>query len=362
MKKIVSAVLIVVMLVGATAMLASCGESDVPHGMQLVRGGDSVGYYLYAPEEWTVANQESLGISAAYVSKLDNTSVTMIEAELPTATVPEYIATELKKYPESFELAVTLEPREASFGNAESAYKVVYTYKYDSFEYQSMQIFAIYKSHFYIFTYNASTAQYTADDNYYTNYLEKIEEVMANVKFVDKVDAPEVNTEFPKDGDGYSLVSDKVIAGFDMYIPESYKLDWASAMVSATNAKGANVTVSKATDTNVNDNGYWNTRFKQLERIATSVKYEYVKNEAGEITVDQAGEKMLAGKKGVDLGEGLDAVSIEYSYELFGESYSVYQVLIVDGYTGYVFTFTAKTADYAELLPEAQTILYKLKF
>ena len=362
MKKVLSIVLIIAMMLTMASMLASCGESDVPPGMQLVRGGENIGYYLYAPEEWTVANQENLGISCAYVSKLDNTSITMIEAELPTVTIPEYIATELAKYPDSFSLTTTLEVREAAFGNAESAYKVSYTYKYADFDYQSMQIFALYKSRFYIFTYNASTAQYTVDDSYYSNYLEKIEEVINNVKFVDKVDSPEVSPEYEKDSDGYSLVSDKSIAGFDMYIPSTYKLDWASAMVSATRSEGANVTVSEATDTNVNDNGYWNTRFKQLERIATSVKYEHVKNEAGNIMVDEAGEKILAGKAGVDLGKGLDAVSLEYSYELFGESYSVYQVLIVNGWTGYVFTFTAKTADYEQLLPEAQTILYKLKF
>lgn len=362
MKKVISTILIIAMMLTMASMLASCGESDVPSGMQLVRGGEDIGYYLYAPEEWTVANQESLGISCAYVSKLDNTSITMIEAELPAVTIPEYIATELAKYPESFGLSITLEARETAFGNAESAYKVSYTYKYDEFDYQSMQIFAVYKSTFYIFTYNASTADYTVDDSYYSNYLEKIEEVIANVRFVDKVDSPEESPVFEKDSDGYSLVSDKDLAGFEMYIPETYKLDWASAMVSASRADGANITVSEATDTNVNDNGYWNTRFKQLERIATNVKYSYLKNEAGDIMVDEVGERILLGKVGVNLGEGLDAVSIEYSYDLFGESYSVYQVLIVDGHTGYVFTFTAKTANYAELLPEAQTILHKLKF
>ena len=350
MKKLISAVLIVAMMLAVVAMLGSCGESDVPSGMQLVRGGESVGYYLYAPEEWTVANQESLGISCAYVSKLDNTSVTMIEAELPSVTIPEYIATELAKYPESFALKVTLEARETSFGNAESAYKVTYTYKYGEYDYQSMQIFALYKSRFYIFTYNASTAAYTVDDSYYSNYLEKIEDVITNVKFVDKVDSPAVTPEFEKDGEGYSLVSDKDLAGFEMYIPDTYKLDWASAMVSATRDGGANITVSEATDTNVDDNGYWKTRFEQLKKIATKVDYE----------IDENGK--LGGKEGVDLGDGLDAVSIEYSYELFGTSYSVYQVLIVDGWSGYVFTFTAESADYDELLPEAKTILYKLKF
>jgi hypothetical protein len=61
--------------------------------------------------------------------------------------------------------------------------------------------------------------------------------------------------------------------------------------------------------------------------------------------------------------EGVDwAFSYEYTYSILGESYHVYQVLIVDGYDGYVFTYTAKEASYAKWLSEINSILKKVEF
>lgn len=344
MKKIISALLTILMIFSSLLALSSCESSDAPEGMQLINGSDELGFYFYGPKEWIVSNQDSLGISCSYASKLDNSSVTLVEAELPQVTIPEYIATELAKYPAEMELKVTLEARESSFGNAESAWRTSYTYKYANYEYQSLQIFALYKSRFYIFTYNASTIDYDNENTYYTNYLEKVEKIITSVKFTDKVAGEaEAEPSYEKDEDGYSLVSDKSLCHFDLYMPDTYKLDFSSSIVSISNESGANITVSEATDTNVDDTGYWKSRFDNLGRIATDVK-------------------ATAEKVGVDLGEGLDAVALEYSYKLIGKSWCVYQVLIVDGFRGYVFTFTAEESDYADLLEEAKTILYKIEF
>ncbi|MBR2929832.1 MAG: hypothetical protein IKC32_01260 [Clostridia bacterium] len=345
MKKTFGILMLLTMLLCSLTALTACGGDGSPEGMQLIRGGEDIGYYFYGPEEWIVANQEKYGIACSYVSKLDNSSVTLVEADMPETSITEYVAEEMKKFPEGFELTSTLAPKEDSFGNAERAYKTSYTYKYAGFSYRTMQIYAIYGERFYIFTYNAPLVNYSEEETYYDRYLEKVEAVIKNVKFVDISGGEDVPApEYEKDADGFSLVSDRAICGFDFYMPESYKLDWATSMVSVTRTDGSNITVSEATDTNVDDNGYWRTRFEQLGRIATEVK------------------AVEGSKVGVDLGDGLDAVSMEYTYTMMGKDYKVYQVLIVNGFKGYVYTFTAEAELYDGLKDEATTILYKIEF
>ncbi|MBR7117072.1 MAG: hypothetical protein IKC87_05130 [Clostridia bacterium] len=345
MKKTISLVLAISILMLSLLALTACAGDGAPVGMKLIRGSDSIGYYIYGPEEWVIANQENYGIACSYVSKLDNSSVTLVEADMPEVAIPEYFAKELQSYPENFEVKPEAEIKECSFGNASKAYKAIFNYKYGSYEYRSMQIYSIFENRFYIFTYNAPLTSYDAETTYYDNYLEKVDAIITNVKFVSKADgeAP-AQPEYEKDADGYRLVSNKAIAGFDLYLPDTYTVDWSTSMVSATRADGSNITLSEATSTQVTAEDYWKSRFEQLELIADDVK-----------AVDGT-------KLGVDLGGNLDAASLEFTYKLCGKDYHVYQVLIVNGFKGYVFTFTAEEANFADLLEEAKTILYKTEF
>ena len=79
----------VAIAIAILTLFASCGGGDdLPEGMQLVRGGDDVGYYFYAPEEWTVANNGE--ISAAYASKIDISSVTFAPSSAPMGDIASY--------------------------------------------------------------------------------------------------------------------------------------------------------------------------------------------------------------------------------------------------------------------------------
>ncbi len=355
MKKTISLVLAIIVIFSAAAALVSCGgSSDVPYGMQLIRGGDDIGYYLYGPEEWIVANSESQGIACSYVSKLNNTSVTLVEAKLPEGVdINQYFAAELLKFPEDFGVEVTLALEECDFGNAEKAYKTSYTYKYGEYKHRSLQIFAFFESRFYIFTYTASMNQYTEELTYYDNYLEKVNSIIENVKFVTKTPGGEAEKpEYERDEDGYLLVSDRALCGFDLYVPEGYTLDYSAAIVSVSREDGANVNVTEATGTNTDSVSYWETRFEQLGVIAD-----------GEVKILRRDvDNIKDAQVRVELGDGIQAVALEYTYSLLGKSYSCYQVLIVKGMSGYVFTFTAESGSYGELLPEVRTILYKMKF
>ena len=359
MKKAISLILTLTILISTATLLSSCGDGDgAPEGMQLVRGGEDIGYYMYAPEEWIVANQDELGIAAAYVSKLNNTSVTLSRAEFTEAGFAEYYKREMAKFPESLEFKEIADAdgkviRETKLGNSEAAWKVSYTYKYGTYTYQVLQIFAIYKGSSYILTYTASTALYDGEVTFYEEFLEKANEVITNLKFVEITPvgggaAP----EYPKDADGWRLISDEKIAGFNLYIPDSYEPDFSSSIVSASRKDGCNVNLSEATAISTDSIGYWTARFDELRRIATDVKL-----------IDTEATSIKDAQVAVNLGEGLRATSIKYSYTLLGKTRCVYQALIVKGYNGYVFTFTAEASAFTpDALAEAQTILDKIEF
>ena len=51
-----------------------------------------------------------------------------------------------------------------------------------------------------------------------------------------------------------------------------------------------------------------------------------------------------------------------FTYEFAGRVYHVYQVMGVDAWNGYVFTYTALDGEYAEHLEAVSDILGRIKF
>ena len=341
MKKITAAALTII-----TLLLALCGcsqGSDAPDGMQLVRGSDAIGYYFYSPIGWIVASQGN--VASSYVSTVDSTSVTLVEAKMPEGTVKEYF--EAAKADFTFDIEVKNEggePIATKLGNAEEALQYTYDYEYSGFKFRTIQIFAKFEGRFYIFTFTAQLTERTEGESYYDfHFAKSFQSIVENVKFVTKSGtepAPEY-TEV----DGYLLVSDKKLCGFDMYVPKDYKVDFSDGIVSVTRADGANITVSKSTATGVTIKDYWANRKNELEVIVGTVT---------EIEVNKS--------EGVTLGNLATAASYEYTYELGGVKYHVYQVFAVDTFEGYAFTFTAPESVYAERIGEALDVAARLEF
>ena len=211
MKKITAAALTII-----TLLLALCGCSqtaDAPDGMQLVRGSDALGYYFYSPIGWIAASQGN--IASSYVSTIDSTSVTLVEAKMPEGTVKEYF--EAAKADFTFDIEVKNEggePIACKLGNAEEAQQYIYDYEYSGFKFRTMQIFAKFEGRFYIFTFTSQLTERSTGVSYYDFHLENsLPSIVENVKFVTKSGtepAPEY-TEV----DGYLLVSDRKLCGFD---------------------------------------------------------------------------------------------------------------------------------------------------
>ena len=361
MKRLFSLFLVAVMALGAIFSLSACKKDDgVPEGMQLVRGGEEYGFNFYAPEEWTVSNRGE--IACVYVSKLDSTSITLVEADAPkinegqerAAAVQAYFEADIEKLP--FEVTRgSAWCEKTALGNATEAYKFTYSYKYGDAPVGVMQILAYYGERFYVFTYTSSNTEKTEGKSYYEYYLAKLEEVMKQLIFTAK-NATGGEEEYPRDSEGYILVSDKTVAGFELYVPDAYSVDFSSGIVSVTRDDGTNISVSKATYTNVDKDAYWEKRKAELSVVADKT----TDSEGNEVSTVEEVEGGISVK--VELQGVTWAYSYEYTYSLGGKDYHVYQVLIVKGMNGFVFTYTASEADYAAHLDEAKKILAKIGY
>lgn len=353
MKKIICALLTVIMLFSLLS-LASCGKNDgTPSGMQLVMGGEDVGYYFYGPEEWVVANLGDIGCT--YASKVDLSSMTFVKTEGFAGGIEAYFESEKTKFP--YEITVNVNGESCNFGNAlKPAKKYVYTYTYKEISYTTMQIFVEQGEDSYIFTYTANNVESVGGKTYYERYLEKVSAVIEAFKFTNAVAGEKEEPSYEKDADGYILVTDSTLAGFKMYVPDTYKVDISSSFVSVSNIDGANVTMSQATYTGVYIDDYWQARKDSINAFADKITDPDTNDIVSSL-------KEIVTKKQIKLDGTNWAIAFEYTYRLDGVDYHVYQVLIVESsVNGYVFTYTATEDKYDSYLGDAESILNKIEY
>lgn len=333
----------VAIAIAILTLFASCGGGDdLPEGMQLVRGGDDVGYYFYAPEEWTVANNGE--ISAAYASKIDISSVTFAPSSAPMGDIASYFENAKAEF--AFELKSESDIEPCDFGNADSAHKVVYEFEYEKHSFRTMQIFVSYGQRFYIFTYTAQLAERGEDKTYYDFYLEKIQSIIDNFKFV-AITGTQNTPEYGADSDGYLLVSDKDICGYDFYVNPNWQVRYAETNIGISLNDGANANITEATSIGVSRDEYWTNRQEELKAFVDNLT-------------------VIEESKETRLGNAEWAFAYEYTYEYAGEVYHVYQIIAVAGnwpfQDGYVFTYTAPESVYEEHLNDFEKMAEKVNF
>lgn len=337
MKRITALILLLATLISLTA----CGkDGDAPEGMQLVRGGESVGYNFYVPEEWVVANHGD--ISAAYVSTVDKTSASYVECTPPEGTVDEYFKASLSEY----QTAPTLieENKAVTFGNADEARMYVFDHENRDYKFRTMQIFAKYGERFGIFTFTSFRENMSSGEKtQYEYYQEKRQAIIENFKYVEKSGTASEPTDYETDADGYRLISDKSLAKFSLYVPEEFTVKSSSGIVEAYLPDGSNINMTTAGNTGVVVSDYWKGRKAELEKLF------------GEVTV--IGEDMKT-----SLGETDRAFAYEYKFFYNGEEYHVYQVLAITTFNGYVFTYTAKEESYSSHLDTVKKIMDKVRY
>lgn len=324
--------------------LASCGqkgEVEIPDGMQLADGGSDVGYYFFVPEEWTVSNLG--GVSAAYVSPLTPASVSLAATELAEGeSVSDCFEKSFAAFPASFGVTRVEDGVACTLGNAEDAVSYVYTYTYQEKSFRTLQILARFEGRAYLFTYTApDTKADGADKTPYETYVEKARSVISAIKFIEKTDKTPEETVYETDADGYRLISDGVVAGFDFYLSPSFTPTLSTGVIGAVAADGASVTMSEATRTGVSIADYFKERQEELSTFVT------------ELSVLRENEE-------ISFANAKRAAVYEYTYRFEGETYRVYQVLAVTTTKGFVFTYTAKESDYMTHLDEVMTMTEKL--
>ena len=357
MKKLISLTLCVITLM---ALLTSCNKESAPEGLQIVHSSSVDGFKLYAPEGWTVINTSYNADCKVYGAKLGvrgKTSMTFIKAEKPD-DISAYFTASLTDMPA--EVSVLKAPEACTFGNAATASKAIYTYKYKTYDYEKseyvdtdftcMQIFVERGDDFYIFTYTAPGVPENEDSSYYT-YLEYVQKAIDAFVFIDKSGEAAAPT-YEKDADGYNLVSNKKLCGFSLYLPDSFKVASNDGDVEAKVGAGATVSLTRAVDTGVTVSDYWKMRKDDLTRIV------------GEITEIEVNVINKDGETKVKLGNlaANRVASYTYTYEYGGVTYKVYQIMGTNLTTGFVFTYTAPIDEFDTHLDEIKIILDKVQF
>lgn len=361
MKRIISLILCAIAL---TALLTSCNAEKAPEGLQVIHSSEVDGFTFYGPEGWSIINTSYNADCMVYGAKVGvrgKTSITFIEAEKPE-NIDKYFEDSLKDMPACSvgTVQVIKSPEECTFGNSGTAKKAIYTYKYNAYDYEKaeyvdtdftcMQIFVTRGEYFYIFTYT-STGVPSNEDSSYNTYLEYVQKSIDAFVFTEKSGAVTPPT-YEKDADGYNLVSDKVLCGFSLYLPDSFKVASNDGDVEAKVGEGATVSLTRAVDTGVTISDYWKMRKDELTRIVgevTELEIDVI-NKDGE-TVVKLGN--LAANR---------VASYTYTYCYAGVTYKVYQVMGVNLTTGFTFTYTAPIDEFDTHFDEIKIILDKVQF
>lgn len=391
MKKFIALILALASILSSLFILSSCGdESETPSDMQLVAGGEKLGYYFYSPEEWTVSNVGE--IKAAYVSRVDPTAIvfTEIDVKVPDGsdkTAEEYFFDDYfeeccKEFPDSYKTVYTVKGEEEPFGKtnegADRAEKYIFNYTYYDatanknvsmgfIQYLLMKEFEGGEKKFYIFQFSSPMEIRSGNQTYYDFYItrpsesenSKLEMVTKNFRFLKKL-PPKTPTAESED---WKLITDNAYSGYDLYVPADMTVaDHASIFAQASFEDGSNITMTEASETGVETKVYMIRRMNELEALVTkgSLKGD------GCIVRDSMGEIIDVVPKSIKFGNASSANLYEYEFEYNGNTYQIYQILSVYGnmFTakGYVFTYTAKKDNFNLHLEEVKEICNKVTF
>ncbi len=168
MKRIVSAVLLLVLCVG---VLAACNKSNTPDGMKNAAADDAK-FYLYVPEGWI----EQTKLSSANSPSNDGANVLATSYLMEQAYTAESYWTE-KARPEiesAFKEFTLLEEQcgDAVLGGIDGK-RYVYTASLGGTVYQFMQFYVVQGEMVYTLT-------YTAKESVFATHLEDVESIRAN--------------------------------------------------------------------------------------------------------------------------------------------------------------------------------------
>ncbi len=359
MKQRIAFCLLVCLL--AMCLLTACGgDKTIPEGLQACRDSDTLGLTMYAPDGWTVCNVGD--ISAAHVSAINPTSITLAEADMGDAqSFTDYFNNHKGEFP--YEITLTSAANAVTLGNAEHAESFVYTFSYGGRDFKALQVLATYGERFYIFTYTSHLESYSEDKTVYDQYYDYAKQVMDTIAFRPKGDATPPPS-YETDADGFKLVSDKQINGFLFYMAPSWTCDVDEGIVQIRGMDGVSVNLSEATGTGVSVKAYFIRRMEELEVFVDDITVR-VGDAWLPFPTDEQTQNSDAYRDMVTLstfGNAKQAAVCEYTYTYNGETYHVLQYLAIAGNHGYVYTYTAAEDVYELHVADAIAMAEKVTF
>ena len=288
---------------------------------------------------------------------------------MPSGSIAEYFESTKEAFPYKDTVNVSVNGERTNFGNADEAYKYVYSYKYGDYDIASMQLLIKHGGKFFIFTYT-SYGDITDETSYYRIYLDRAQKAIDNFLFTDKIpDSGDNPPEYTYDSEGYKLISDKNISGFELYVPDSFSVMDSSAIVSAKISEKSSISLTRATETGVNILSYLSKRHDDLVAISdsfTDIKVTVTTsyNESSSLFDEWNISVMPEIDSTLRFGD-LNPKSIaayEYKFTYGGTEYHVYQILGITRFDGFTFTYTATEDEYSAHLDEVMNIISKVKF
>ena len=332
MKKILAALLVLVMLVGTVA----CSSDGTPDGYMLVSLEDEI-FNLYVPQTWQ--NNASSGVSSAYYAQGSGIIVSAISQKSGTTGIQlsDYIAAAIESYEDTLiDYEQITEPKATTLG-AMAAYTFDYKAKVSEDIVRFRCVIAKNENMFTTLTYCAPEAEFE-------QLLSDFDGIVAAFTFRDF----EVETDPPfifrdeHTPDGYKMASASQYE-FRFFVPDSWKVNVRaaipSAYYSATELSNVSLNSFMVAESIKNGKQYWE---------AFEANYDY------DLTVISVDEDLKMG--------GFDAFAVEYTTEIGNLDYHIKQVFMTTSTMIYIFTYTSDAENYALHLDDVNAMIEVFEF
>ena len=332
MKKILAALLVLVMLVGTVA----CSSDETPDGYMLVSLEDEI-FNLYVPQTWQ--NNASSGVSSAYYAQGSGIIVSATTKKTGTTGIQlsDYIAVVIESYENTLvDFEQVTEPKTTTLDSF-AAYTFDYKAKVGENTVRFRCIVAKNENMFTILTYCAPEA----DFEQHLSDFDAIVDVFAFRSFEVETDPPFIFRDEHTPA-GYKMASGSQYE-FRFFVPDSWSVDVGaaipSAYYSATELSNVSLNSFMVMEGVKNGKQYWEA-FKS--------NYDY---SLTEISVTE----------NIKMG-GFDAYAVEYTTEIAGFDYQVKQVFITTSTMIYIFTYTSDAEHYALHLDDVNAMIEVFEF
>lgn len=332
MKKILAALLVLVMLVGTVA----CSSDKVPDGYMLVSLEDEI-FDLYVPQTWQ--NNAASGISSAYYAQGSGiiVSATSQKAGTTGIALSDYVDVVLESYQNTLvDYEQVTEPKNTTLDSFAAA-----TFDYKAKVAEKTVLFrCVIAKNENMFT----TLTYCAPEADFESLLSDFEGIVEVFRFRDF----EVETDEPFIfRDEHTPAGFKMASGskyeFRFFVPDSWDVDVSAAIptanYSATELSNVSLNSFMVMENVKNGKQYWE---------AFKANYDY---ELTEVSVDE----------NVKMG-GFNAMAVEYVSKIASFEYHVKQVFITTSNMIYIFTYTSDAENYARHMDDVNSMIEVFEF